>query len=176
MKVLIITGSARPESVNQKIVQLVADTLSHYPDISTEIADLAALQLPFMNAPVAPSDPSFTITDPAVQQWQAIVASADAVIFVMPEYNHSLSAIQKNAIDWLYAEWRDKPTALVAYGYYAGRHAIAQFEEINTVIKTKLDQKITGLQFGEDINANGTVKNTEKVDAMLQATCSALIV
>jgi len=30
-------------------------------------------------------------------------------VFVAPEYNHGTSAALKNAIDYLYAEWNDKP-------------------------------------------------------------------
>lgn len=86
-----------------------------------------------------------------------------------------MTAIQKNAIDWLYKEWVGKHVALVAYGFYAGRHAIAQFEEINTNIKTKLDQRISGLQFGEDIEFDGSTKNHETVTSGLTTTFDALL-
>jgi NAD(P)H-dependent FMN reductase len=78
------------------------------------------------------------------------------VVFVAPEYNHGLSAIQKNAIDWLFNEWTDKPVAFVAYGWYAGAHTLAQLQEISTVIKWKPVEKSAGLQFTKDIELDGS--------------------
>lgn len=175
VQVLLVTGSARPNSANSKVVSVVKNNLEARQNVTVTVADLVELNLPFMDSPLPPSAPGYEITDEHVKQWQAMVQQADAVVFVMPEYNHSLSAIQKNAIDWLYTEWNDKPVALVAYGFYAGRHAIAQFEEINTVIKAKLDQTITGLQFNDDLEMDGTVKNRDAVDAKISTTLDTLI-
>jgi NAD(P)H-dependent FMN reductase len=38
----------------------------------------------------------------------------------MPEYNQGYSAPLKNAIDFLYSEWHDKPVAFVSYGMTSG--------------------------------------------------------
>lgn len=173
--ILVVTGSARPSSANSKVVEAVVANLQPREGVEVTVADVANLALPFMNAALPPSNPAYEITDPAVKAWQDMVLAADGVVFVMPEYNHSLSAIQKNAIDWLYKEWNDKPVALVAYGFYAGRHAIAQFEEINTVIKAKLDQKITGLQFGEDLEFDGSAKDADALNEKLTVTLDELV-
>lgn len=173
--IVVVTGSARPNSVNSKVVNAVVQNLKARGDVTVTVADLAALNLPFMDSPIAPSAPGYEITHKSVKEWQAMIAEADGVVFVMPEYNHSLSAIQKNAIDWLYAEWNEKPIAIVAYGFYAGRHAIAQFEEINTVIKAKLDQKIVGLQFGEDLAMDGEVNDAAALNQKLSVTFDKLM-
>jgi NAD(P)H-dependent FMN reductase len=52
--------------------------------------------------------------------WSATVDRADAVVFVMPEYNHGFSGALKNAIDFLWNEWRHKPVATVSYGGVSG--------------------------------------------------------
>ncbi len=173
--ILIVTGSARPNSANIKIVEAVKENLSAREGVEVSVADLVAMNLPFMNAPMPPSQPAYEITDESVKKWSDMVKGADGVVFVMPEYNHSMTAIQKNAIDWLYHEWVGKPIALVAYGFYAGRHSIAQFEEINTVIKAKLDQRISGLQFGEEIEFDGSIKNHETVSSSFATTFDALL-
>lgn len=41
-------------------------------------------------------------------------------MFVTPEYNRSIPAVLKNAIDFLYAEWNDKAAGFVSYGADAG--------------------------------------------------------
>lgn len=173
--ILVVTGSARPNSVNSKVVAAVQQNLLAREGVQVTTADLTEINLPFMNAPMPPSRPEYTITEPAVQQWSDMVKAADGVVLVMPEYNHSMSALQKNAIDWLYSEWTGKPIALVAYGFYAGRHSVAQFEEINTVIKAKLDQKVTGLQFGEDLNFDGSFVDEAAVQEKISTTLDELV-
>lgn len=173
--VLVVTGSARPNSVNSKVVAAVQKNLQAREGVNVTTADLAEINLPFMNAPMPPSRPEYEITDATVKQWSDMVTAADGVVFVMPEYNHSMTALQKNAVDWLYNEWGGKPVALIAYGFYAGRHAIAQFEEMNTVIKAKLDQKVTGLQLGEDLGFDGSFTDEAATQEKLSVTLDELI-
>ena len=45
-------------------------------------------------------------------------------MLVTPECNASFSAVLKNALDHLYAEWHDKPVALVGYGMAGGLRAV----------------------------------------------------
>lgn len=52
--------------------------------------------------------------------WSALIDSYDAFVFVTPEYNHSIPAVLKNAIDFLCAEWNDKAAGLVAYSAQGG--------------------------------------------------------
>jgi NAD(P)H-dependent FMN reductase len=66
-----------------------------------------------MNSPVTPSKLHKQYPDPAVQQWSGIVDAADALVIVSPEYNHGYPAVLKNALDWLYPEFADKPVGLV---------------------------------------------------------------
>jgi len=48
----------------------------------------------------------------------------DAFVFVSPEYNHGIPAALKNAIDFLYAEWKDKAAGFVSYGGAGGARAV----------------------------------------------------
>jgi NAD(P)H-dependent FMN reductase len=50
------------------------------------------------------------------KRWAEIVSRADALVFVIPEYNHSMNAAIKNAVDFLHVEWRYKPFGIVCYG------------------------------------------------------------
>ena len=154
-KVLVVTGSARPNSANINVVELVK-TEFEARGATVEVANLKELALPYFEGVTVPSAEDFEITNQAVQHWSDAVKGADAVVFVAPEYNHGLSAIQKNAIDWLFNEWTDKPVAFVAYGWYAGAHTLAQLQEISTVIKWKPVEKSAGLQFTKDIELDGS--------------------
>jgi NAD(P)H-dependent FMN reductase len=83
-----------------------------------ELADLAEIDLPLFDEPNHPATGNYVHRH--TKQWSAIVAAADAVVFVMPEYNFSFTAPLKNAIDYLNKEWANKPVALVSYGGVSG--------------------------------------------------------
>jgi NAD(P)H-dependent FMN reductase len=50
------------------------------------------------------------------KKWAETISSFDAYVFVTPEYNHSVPAALKNAIDFLYKEWNSKSAGFVGYG------------------------------------------------------------
>ncbi|WP_367184176.1 NADPH-dependent FMN reductase [Devosia sp.] len=51
--------------------------------------------------------------------WRRKVAEFDGYTFVTAEYNHSMPAVLKNALDYAYAEFVRKPVTFVAYGGWA---------------------------------------------------------
>jgi NAD(P)H-dependent FMN reductase len=58
--------------------------------------------------------------------WSTRVASLDAFVFVMPEYNYSTAPALLNALDYLLFEWNYKPVGLVSYGGLSGGLRAAQ--------------------------------------------------
>jgi NAD(P)H-dependent FMN reductase len=68
--------------------------------------------------------------DPAQRRWAEKIGAADGYIFVSPEYNHGPSAVLKNALDHLYAEWNRKPAAFVSFGNTGGARAIEQLRGV----------------------------------------------
>lgn len=84
----------------------------------TELVDLAEVALPLLDEPSQPVERDYLHEH--TRRWSRTVARADAYLFVMPEYNHSYNAALKNALDFLYHEWRDKPVGLVSYGGASG--------------------------------------------------------
>lgn len=174
-KILVITGSARPKSTNSIVVDEVVKNLESREGVEAKVANLLELDLPFVDSNASPSAPNFEITDERVQTWTDMVKDADGVVFVVPEYNHGLSGIQKNAIDWIYNEWVKKPAAFVGYGAYAAKHSYEHFQEINKVIQLSLGEKMAGLQLGEDLDWEGSIKNPESVKKILDATLDELI-
>lgn len=73
---------------------------------------MAGFQLPLVDEPVPTSAGQFTLAD--TRAWAAKTASAEAHLFVTPEYNHSAHGALKNAIDFLYAEWNNKAAGFVS--------------------------------------------------------------
>jgi chromate reductase len=91
IKVLGICGSLRKGSFNRMALR-VAEGLAP-AGMKVDVADISAFT-PYNEDVRQEGFP------PAVQTFRDQIAAADALLFVTPEYNYSLSGVLKNAIDW----------------------------------------------------------------------------
>ncbi len=91
VKVLGISGSLRKGSYNTAALRAAAELLPE--GMTLEVADIS--QFPLYN-----DDVRLAGFPPAVQRLREQIAAADALLFVTPEYNYSMSGVLKNAIDW----------------------------------------------------------------------------
>jgi NAD(P)H-dependent FMN reductase len=75
-----------------------------------------------------------TYSSPVVRSWNKKIAEADAFLVITPEYNHSVPAVLKNAIDSVFVSFafRNKPVAAVGYsgGIAGGVRAIEHLAQI----------------------------------------------
>ncbi len=83
-----------------------------------EMVDLASVNLPLFDEPHHPRLQRYT--HPHTRAWSALVARADAFVFVTPEYDYSAPASLVNALQYLAAEWAYKPAGFVSYGGVSG--------------------------------------------------------
>lgn len=176
LSILVVTGSARPNSVNEHIVPLVVAEVEKQ-GAGAKVANLKELNLPFFDAPYSPSNPAFEPTHDSVKQWTQLVADADGVVFVTPEYNHTLTPIQSNAIDWIGKEWISKPVALVGYGFTTGggqAHQAAR-EALEATLHAKVGTVQTNLFLKKHIDTDGSLLEPEYVRDTIAATISDLV-
>src|SRR5260221_6683857 len=68
--------------------------------------------------------------DEVAERWQKKVGEFDGYIFVSAEYNRGVPAVLKNALDYAYPEWNNKPAAFVGYGSVGAARAIEQLRLI----------------------------------------------
>ncbi len=101
MKILGICGSARAKSFNAMAMHTVAGLLP--AGITFEAAKIDDL-------PMYHQDEQAAGFPAAAERVIAQVRAADAVLFATPEYNWSIPALLKNAIDWV-ARAKDQPFA-----------------------------------------------------------------
>lgn len=120
VKVIALVGSLRAGSINRQIAELAAEDAS--PEVMVTIFNGLG-ELPFYNEDVDTS----AALPPAVTRLREAAAAADAALVVTPEYNGSIPAVLKNAIDWLSRPFGDgalkgKPLAVIgaAQGRYGG--------------------------------------------------------
>lgn len=119
LRTLLIAGSTRPNTAADLVLPWLQRTLDADARIDLQVADLRDWSLPFfqedpaaMGNPMAP-----TYSDPIVERWNQTVKSADTVVMLTPEYNHSIPPALKNAIDSVFMSggFRNKPCAFVGY-------------------------------------------------------------
>src|SRR3989440_9280605 len=121
LKVGIITGSTRPNRKSLEVAKWVLGAARKRSDAEYEIVDIKDFELPLLDEPMPPSMGRYQ--QPHTKRWAAKIASLDAFVFVSPEYNHGIPAALKNAIDFLFAEWKDKAAGFVSYGGAGGARA-----------------------------------------------------
>jgi len=123
--ILALVGSLRAASMNRKIAELAATVA---PDgVAVEVFEGLG-GLPFYNEEIDPAVDNATEQVPGpVAALRAAAQRADAALVVTPEYNGSIPAVVKNAIDWLsrpfgHGALKGKPLAVIggSMGRYGG--------------------------------------------------------
>jgi NAD(P)H-dependent FMN reductase len=123
-KLAIVIGSVRPNRFADHPAQWFTDIARQRDDFEVELIDLKDYPMPFFAetaSPVyAPSE------NEVAQRWQKKMAEFDAYVFITAEYNRGPTGALKNALDYAYKEWNNKPVSFVGYGGVGGARAIEQ--------------------------------------------------
>lgn len=125
-RIAIIEGSTRPGRRCPAVVDWIARAGQDDPamvagEIDLARIDLSAQALPLLDEAVPALFGRYEHAH--TRAWSDRIRRFDGFIFVTPEYNHSVPAALKNAIDFLYDEWADKAAAIVSYGVDGGVRA-----------------------------------------------------
>ncbi|MEK3886215.1 NADPH-dependent FMN reductase [Bacillus sp. FSL K6-3431] len=112
----IILGSTRQGRVSPHVGEWVKEIADKRGDANYEIVDIADYQLPFLGTTDG--------TDPGIAAWTEKIFSLDGFVFIVQEYNHSISGALKNALDIANREaWGNKAAGMVSYGGAGGARA-----------------------------------------------------
>ncbi|TDP96501.1 NADPH-dependent FMN reductase [Labedaea rhizosphaerae] len=124
LRLAVITGSTRPGRRATQVAEWVRERAAAHLRERAEVVvlDLADLDLPLLDEPLPAAIGDYR--NPHTKNWARLVGSCDGFVFVTPEYNHSMPAALKNAIDFLFAEWNDKAAGFVSYGLNGGTRAV----------------------------------------------------
>lgn len=126
--ILALIGSTRPNRVGDQLADHIVPQIERGSGRPVDLVDLRSLALPLLDEPKQPSDGDYVHAH--TKTWSERVAGAEAVVFITPQYNGGYPAAVKNAIDFLYAEWRDKPVLVVSYGSKGGPGSNAQLSAV----------------------------------------------
>lgn len=128
LKIAVILGSTREHRNGAAVAAWILEQAQSRTGADYELVDLRDHPLPFFDEPMGPS---MQASDrPEIVAFGQVIAGYDGFVFVTPEYNHSFSAVLKNALDSIYAEWNDKAAALASYGSFNGARAVEQLRGV----------------------------------------------
>ncbi len=156
-KIKLIVGSTRQGRVGSYVSEWLVKVAKEN-DVALEVIDLKEENLPFFDG-VSP----MYAPDLVYKDWSAKITEADAIIFVTAEYNRSIPAPLKNAIDHLFHEWGEKPAAIVSYGYIdGGGSATKHLTDVLNWLKMKIVEPTVSIQLAQDhMGEDGNFKDVD---------------
>jgi chromate reductase, NAD(P)H dehydrogenase (quinone) len=126
-RLLGLSGSIRQGSANTIILRTLAERL----DGGTSL-----MVFPLDDVPLYNSDLEGERLPDSVRALKDAIAQSDGIILCSPEYNHGMSGVLKNALDWasrpaFASPLKNKPSLLMTSspGYVGGARAHAQMQE-----------------------------------------------
>lgn len=127
-KIALIIGSTRDARWADEPANWLLEQAKTRDDFEVELVDLKDFDLPLFNE--AASNLWAPSTDPKAIAWQQKIAEFDGYIWLTAEYNHSMPAAMKNAMDQAYNEWVKKPVTAFGYGSMGAVRSVEHLRQI----------------------------------------------
>ena len=181
IKVLAFAGSTRGDSYNKKLVQEAA-AIAREKGASVTVIDLKELPMPLYDGDVEEAEGM----PPNAKRLRELMIESSAIIIASPEYNASISAVLKNALDWVSrsedgrpsrSAFKGKKFAIMSTspGRGGGARGLAHLTTIIEDIGGEVIQKKVIVPDGyKAFNEKGELENT-KVQQELQEEIDELL-
>lgn len=159
-KLNIIIGSTRPGRIGPSVAKWVEAAAREHGKFDVELVDVDSFKLPVFDEPKHPRIQDYRHDH--TRAWSQSVGSADAFVFVTPEYNFFAAPALVNAIDFLNVEWAYKPAGIVSYGGLSGGLRAAQSLKnlLTTVRMMPIPEGVSVPYVGKSVE-EGVFKPTE---------------
>ncbi|WP_137112981.1 NADPH-dependent FMN reductase [Rhodobacter sp. SY28-1] len=175
-KIAIIVSSTRATRFADIPTAWIKAQAEARGDIDVEVVDLRDHPLPFF-AEVA-SNAWAPSQDSAAVAWQKKVGEFDGYIFVVAEYNRSITGALKNALDQAYVEWARKPFGAISYGSMGGANALGHLQNIGVelqMVPTRNNVRIGGSDFFKVHPGFGGSGNLGDIEAVIAPSATAML-
>ena len=170
--IAIVLGSVRPGRVGKQVVRWVEDQARQVEGVQTVFVDLRDYNLPLFAEEMPPSMQAPTL--PEAVRLRADLEANDAVLFVTPEYNHSVPAALKNAIDYLPpATLKEKAVGLVGYSWYGAVKPLEHLREILSTFSADVRERQVGINLGSDFQ-DGVFAPSEELNGQIRDLVASL--
>lgn len=172
--IAVIIGSTRDARIADKPAQWILKQAQARGEFDLELLDLRDYPMPFFNE--VASDRWVPSKSPEARRWQETIARFDGYIFVVCEYNHSITGVLKNALDQAFTEWNRKAFTAIGYGGVGAARAIEHLRLIGLELQMVSTFETVHISGGDflAITAKGGDKPIEAIEThLLSATKSA---
>jgi NAD(P)H-dependent FMN reductase len=173
-KILAFAGSLRKDSFNKKLVRIAADG-ARQAGAEVTVLDLAELPMPLYDGDLEAANGM----PPSAQTFKAIMIAHHGLLISSPEYNSSISAALKNAIDWASRPGPAGEPPLVAFdgkvaglmaaspGALGGLRGLVTVRSILSNIKViVLPDQIAIAKAHEAFHADGSLKDNKQQETV----------
>lgn len=164
LKLNIIIGSTRPGRAGPVIGQWLKEFAEKDGKFEVELVDLVDFDLPLLDEAAHPVLQKYEHEH--TKRWSASVASADAFLFLTPEYTYTPPAALVNALQVLSREWAYKTAGVVSYGGISGGLRASQILRLMLANANmhSLPQVVPVPQFGQFIGDDGSFTPNEPME------------
>jgi NAD(P)H-dependent FMN reductase len=166
-RIALIVGSTRPTRFADKPAQWMLKQAQARGDMDVELVDLRDHALPFFDE--IASNRWMPSQNPAAVKWQQTIGRFDGFIFTVAEYNRSITAVLKNALDQAYQEWDRKPFTAIGYGGTGAARAVEHLRLIGIELQMVATRNAVHIGGGDFMTVHplGANKPIEEVEAHL---------
>ncbi len=171
----IVIGSTRKARFADKPAAWI-EAKARARDWEVERLDLRDFNLPFFDE--LASNAWVPSQSEEARRWQAAVGRCDGFIFVIAEYNHSITAALKNALDQAYVEWNRKPFGIVGYGSMGAARAAEHLRMIGVelqMVSTRSAVHIGGVDFWRVHPLGQKNESIEAIEQSIGASAQAML-
>lgn len=155
MKLVLLSGSFHK---NSRSIYILKEIKRFYPEFEMIIPKLD--KLPFYSEDLDKQRPEIVL------ELFSLVENVDGIIVCSPEYNHSIPAVLKNAIDWISrpafnSVLKDKPVTIITQGQSPVGGARAQAH-----LKLVFDSTLSNIHMTHEMMISG-VDNVLDMDGKI---------
>jgi NAD(P)H-dependent FMN reductase len=173
-KIAIVTGSVRPGRQSLNVARWVESIARERQDATFEVVDIADFRLPVWDEATPPSfGPG---EKPHSRAWSEQMAQYDGYVFVVSEYNHSITGALKNALDYLGPELTNKAAGFVSYGSAGGARAVEHLRGILSELQVAHVRNSALLSLFTDFENFSVLAPTEPAAAAVGPMLDQLVV
>lgn len=175
-RIAIIIGSTRDSRFGEKPAQWIAAHARARGDWEVELVDLKEFDLPLFNE--VASNAWAPSADARAVAWQKKMGEFDGYIFIVAEYNRSITGALKNALDQAYTQWNRKAFGIVSYGSVGGTRAAEHLRTIGIELQmasTRSAVHIGGSDFFAVHPLGGQNKELSEIEGSIGPSAKAML-
>lgn len=163
----VVLGTARAERASAQVAHAVVDLIATHEGYSAELVDVKDHVTHAVTIPPWADNGA----DASGSAWKDIVENADALVLVVPEYNHSFPGELKLLLDSLFKHYSGLPVALVGVstGTFGGARVVEHMQPLlHALGMIVIKESVLVSDVSHAFTAAGNLANERTVAALVK--------